>query len=55
MNFINSKGYSLVTPVLITNLREQDGMILWKEKKVTTEDCLIGIERAAANGEDLTY
>jgi PTS system beta-glucosides-specific IIC component len=46
MDFIQSKGYSLVTPVLITNLSEHDGMILWKEKKITTEDCLIGIERA---------
>lgn len=48
IDFIHSKGYSLVTPVLITNLSELDSMILWKDKKVTTEDCLIGIERAAA-------
>ncbi|GLC82422.1 beta-glucoside-specific PTS transporter subunit IIABC [Lacrimispora brassicae] len=48
MDFIHSKGYSLTTPVLITNLSEHDGMILWKEKKVTTEDCLIGIERAVS-------
>lgn len=48
IDFIHSKGYSLTTPVLITNLSEHDGMILWKEKKVTTEDCLIGIERAVS-------
>ena len=46
MDFILSKGYSLATPVLITNLSEYDGMTLWKEKTVTTDDCLIGIERA---------
>jgi PTS system beta-glucosides-specific IIC component len=46
IDFILSKGYSLATPVLITNLSEYDGMTLWKEKTVTTDDCLIGIERA---------
>jgi PTS system beta-glucosides-specific IIC component len=47
IDLIHSKGYSLATPVLVTNLRESDDIILWKEKTVTKEDCLIGIERGA--------